>query len=610
VNFDGAPVDRALLSSMTASLDFRGPDARKVWIGGPGASVGFGHTLLRTTFEAEHEQQPFTFSREAGENQTWIVADCRVDARAELVSKLQAKGRDASLERPDVELILHAWHAWGEQCVEHLLGDFAFAIWDTPNRRLFCARDHMGVKPFYYAHKGSTVIFSNTLDCVRIHPEVSDELNDLAVADFLLFGRNQEKTTTIFCSIKRLAPAEALCVSRSSFFARPFWTLPIEAPLYYRRDRDYIDRFNHLVREAVSDRLRVPRVGIFMSGGLDSPGLAATAVNLLAPPGSVRAFTFTFDRLVPDSERRYAEIAAQYLNIPIRFFALDEPLRGLKMVLRRPEPIASQSNTKPLLECFTAMAEHSRVAFYGEGPDNALEYEWRPHLAWLIREKRWLRLFADVGKHVVQHRRVPLLSTVPRMLVSRTNSRLRNSAFPGWLAPAFVDRLDLRRRWSTFRAGLAHAHPVRPVGYSSMLIPLWQGVFEELEPSYTTATLEVRHPYVDLRVLRFLLRVPALPWCRRKHLVREALRGVLPEELTSRPKTPLRKDPAYELATVQGMQRATPGAAMARYVDHSQLPAALPTSPEEFRALSRATALGNWLPVRNSILKIKGALTS
>ena len=135
VNFDGAPIDRDLFARMTAFMDFSGPDARRTWIAtptpGPGTNpcVGFGHTLLRTTDEAEHEQQPFTL-----DGNTWIVADCRVDAREDLIAKLRAKGRNPSLHRPDVELILHAWHVWGEECVEHLLGDFAFAIWDAPRR--------------------------------------------------------------------------------------------------------------------------------------------------------------------------------------------------------------------------------------------------------------------------------------------------------------------------------------------------------------------------------------------------------------------------------------------------------------------------------------------
>ena len=89
---------------------------------------------------------------------------------------------------PDSELILHAYAAWGEACVQHLRGDFAFAIWDARRKVLFCARDHFGVKPFYYAELDGVFIFSNTLDCVRLHPDVSGELNESAVADFLLFG--------------------------------------------------------------------------------------------------------------------------------------------------------------------------------------------------------------------------------------------------------------------------------------------------------------------------------------------------------------------------------------------------------------------------------------
>jgi asparagine synthase (glutamine-hydrolysing) len=165
VHFDGAPVDRHLLGQMTASMAFRGPDTQEIWIDG---HVGFGHTLLKTTDESEHERQPFTLY-----GKVWIVADARVDARRELVPQLRANGHeDLSPDATDVELILRAYQTWGENCVEHLLGDFAFAIWDGSKQRLFCARDHLGVKPFFYAHLGQKLIFSNTLDCIRQHPAV------------------------------------------------------------------------------------------------------------------------------------------------------------------------------------------------------------------------------------------------------------------------------------------------------------------------------------------------------------------------------------------------------------------------------------------------------
>src|SRR5437773_11667260 len=180
VNFDGAPVDRALLRRMTDFMTFRGPDEQRTWVDG---NVGFGHTLLKTTFESEHEYQPFTL-----DGLTWIVADARVDAQADLIAKLAARGEQVGHGVTDVELLLRAYRVWGEDCVDNILGDFAFAIWDRSRSRLLCARDHLGVKPFFYAHVDQTVIFSNTLDCVRHHPAVSDKLNGLAIADFLLFG--------------------------------------------------------------------------------------------------------------------------------------------------------------------------------------------------------------------------------------------------------------------------------------------------------------------------------------------------------------------------------------------------------------------------------------
>src|SRR5262245_1759028 len=163
-NVDGAPVDRRLIDRMTAFLRFRGPAASRVWTDGP---LALGHTLLPTTDEAEREQQPCSI-----DGRTWIVADARVGARTALRAGLSGRGRRGLDGATDPELILHAYGEWGEACVEHLLGDFAFAIWDGARRRLFCARDHLGVRPFFYAHIGRTFVFSNTLDCVRLHSSV------------------------------------------------------------------------------------------------------------------------------------------------------------------------------------------------------------------------------------------------------------------------------------------------------------------------------------------------------------------------------------------------------------------------------------------------------
>ncbi len=116
------------LQGLTDFLTFRGPDAQQIWVDGP---VGFGHTLLKTAEESETEHQPFSL-----DGATWIVADARLDARADLIAKLGNQSQRGLAAAADVELLLRAYLAWGENCVDHLLGDFAFAIWDGPRENV------------------------------------------------------------------------------------------------------------------------------------------------------------------------------------------------------------------------------------------------------------------------------------------------------------------------------------------------------------------------------------------------------------------------------------------------------------------------------------------
>ena len=592
---DGAPIDPKLIQRLTASLALRGPDKQDTWSFG---RVALGHALFRTTDEAEHERQPLTL-----DGQVWIVADARVDARQDLIHALGHNRERISSERSDAELILRAYLRWGEECVEHLLGDFAFAIWDNRQQRLFCARDHMGVKPFYYACVGRSVIFASALEALRLHPQVSDRLNDLAIADFLLFGFNQDHATTSFEDIQRLPPAHTLTWSESSIAIRRYWTLPIEEPLYLRQDSDYVDLYRALVRQAVSDRLRTDRVSVFMSGGLDSSGLAASALDVLdgqATPKPVKAFTFVYDRLIPDSEREYAGMVAAHLGIPICFYPLDEDGWYPEAAAETPEPTVTLTNRTAELRAYSDMAGHSRVAFHGEGPDNALVYEWEPHLRYLIRNRRVTRLAADLVKHLIAHKRVPIVPTIPRMIRDRRGRLDFEPVFPPWIASDLVDRLQLVDRWQRFYARAISPHPVRPRGYKSLLTAQWQSLFETLEPAYTGVSMEVRHPYVDIRVLRFLLRVPAIPWCRVKRLQRESLRGVVPEAVRRRPKSPLTRNPGYVRSRRHGLPTARRSDALEAYGSASKL--SLSNTVSAVESDLGIVTLSHWLAGRGSTI--------
>src|SRR5262249_38034610 len=161
-----------------------------------------------------------------------LVADARIDAREPGVN--------------DHEAILRAFEKWGEDCVDHLIGDFAFAIWDKRRQRLFCARDHFGVKPFFFAHLGNSFIFSNSLNVLRADPRVSDELNEAAAGDYLAFGLNVDLATTIFRDIQRLPPGHKLSLANGSLTIRRYWTPEVKNEIRFRDEQSYVDRFNEL----------------------------------------------------------------------------------------------------------------------------------------------------------------------------------------------------------------------------------------------------------------------------------------------------------------------------------------------------------------------------
>jgi len=530
VNQDGSPVDRQLLDRMTAVLAFRGPDAQATWEDGP---VGFGHTLLRTTFESEREHQPCSLDGEV-----WITADARIDDRANLIDKLAGHGRQATLAAPDVELILHAYHVWGEKCVEHLLGDFAFAIWDGRERRLFCARDHFGVKPFFYALVGGCCVFSNTLNCVRIHPGVSDKLNDLAIADFLVFHYSQDVSTTAFADVLRMPPAHTLTCSAGTVRLDRYWSLPVDEEIRYRRQDEYAEHLRDLLRRAVGDRLRARRVGIFMSGGMDSSTLAAVARRLV-PTGPERlelqAFTVVFDSLIPDEERYYTGLAAEALDIPVDFLSAD----GYRLYegWDRPELHTPEPYNGPFQltyhDLMRRVAAHGRVALTGYGADPAMHGSATYALS-LLKSGAWGRLAIDLC-HSLARGRVPKVGFRARLRRWLRQGQ-RQPSCPAWINPDLAARLDLPARCQQLNGGRTAKHARRPEAWLELTSSFWPDLLEENDPGATRFPVEFRHPFFDLRVLTWLLAIPPLPWCDHKEVLRSAMAGMLPVPVRHRPK--------------------------------------------------------------------------
>lgn len=531
LNTDGAPIDEALLQRITQFMAFRGPDAQQTWHDG---AVGFGHAMLRTTHEQEREQQPCSL-----DGKTWITADARVDGRADLLRALIAAGRQPAADTADVELILHAYHAWGEDCVQHLIGDFAFAIWDGAARKLLCARDHFGVRPFYYAQAGTTLVCSNTLNSVRMHPAVSADLNEVAIGDFLLFNYNREFDITFFANIRQLVPAHTLIWCDGALRIQRYWTLPVEEELQYKQPTDYVERYRELLQQAVGDRLRTNRVSIFLSGGLDSTSIAAAARQLHAQDGdpfALHAITFAYGDALDDREPQHAALVAQALNIPIHYFDASHYHsfdRWEEHALCTPEPI-----NNPLLamrvDALREASSHGRVLLSGDGGDSVF-YPSSRYFIGLLKNMRIGKLVSDIRAYAQMYGQRPPLYFASHLL-KKLGLRKPQAPYPVWLNASFVERAKLDARWKLDADDPPQVHPTRYEAYQTLTDALWLHRFSNLDAGVTQIPLEARFPFFDIRLVAYLLRVPPMPWFVQKHLPRMAMAGILPEPVRTRPK--------------------------------------------------------------------------
>jgi asparagine synthase (glutamine-hydrolysing) len=591
----GARAERALIHALTHSLAFRGPDGREVWTDGP---TGFGHTMLRTTRESLMERQPANL-----EGKFWITADVRLDCRDELLKELEGEAQKIERTAPDSELILHAYAAWGEDCVRHLRGDFAFAIWDAHRQILFCARDHFGVKPFYYAETPDFFLFSNTLNCVRLDPRVSDELNEAALADFLLFGLNCDTATTTFRAIRRLPPAHCLTVSADELRIERYWTAPTDGRIRYRHSDDYVEHFQILLQAAVADRMRTDRVGILLSGGLDSGAIAATARELspkTTDPRNLRGYTVVYESLIPDHDGSHARATAEFLGIPIQcipfddlrlFDRWDDPERAW------PEPV-DDPLLAGLFDQFGAIAKDCRVVLSGDGSDNLMHFQMLPYTKDLLRRHQWHRAIFEFQMYV--RMRPSFVPGIRRRIKGLFAHDASEGTFPRWLAPDFVRRMKLTERWKEGnKLSTLLSHPTLPAGHASLGIPQWAHLFEHEDPGVTHCHVEVRNPFLDLRIVEYLLALPPFPWFFEKMLLRQAMVGRLPETVRLRPKTPLYVDPLAARLNQQGTDwpdQVCWEGELSQYVSTSALlPLARQADTEQALSSMRPVCLNFWL---------------
>jgi len=542
---DGRPVNPEELARMQAALAHRGPDGAGAWHDGP---AGLGQLMLHTTPESLNEHLPL-LSRDG---RLALTADARLDNRDELIAALDLRDRPAA-RLADSELILAAYERWGERCVERLLGDFAFAVWDRREQQLFCARDHMGVKPFYYYYSDRLVAFASEIKGLLALPQVPRRLNEVCVADHLalLF---EDPCITFYQDIVRLPAATTLLVTAAQQRTQRYWTLDPTYELRLGSDQEYAEAFRAIFSEAVRCRLASAYpVGALLSGGLDSSSIACTARDLLGAQGRdpLHTFSAVFPDL-PESERRRIDervfrdtvlASGAFVAHEIRADQLS-PMGDLaRMHWHQDEAFFGPNLYIHWALHGAARQQGVRVLLDGTDGDTTVSHGWE-RLAELARRGRWWQLYqqADAcARHYRSSRwwfiaQLGFAPLVPEPVTAAWQT-LRGRRQPPWgdrsvIHPDFARRIGLAERVAAFSRPTRNPwRSARQKHAAALSSPLLSSTLELADKVAAGCGIEARYPFFDRRLIEFCLSLPVEQklhngWDRI--VMRRAMEGVLP----------------------------------------------------------------------------------
>ena len=496
----------------------------------PGRVLVHGGGELALAHLADTRALPFDAELPLQDGDLFVAGTLRIDAQEALRSALSLEAPNPLRPVSDARLVALAYRQWGDRLAEHLIGDYAFIIWDRRAHRLVCARDPHGNRPLSWGRAGSLFAAGSTIEVVRMLPGVSSALHEPAVVSLLRHGWVGEAERTAFRDVRRLPAAHTIiCEGQRAPTLRRHWDFPVPAPLRYRRDEEYAEHFNEVLHAAMRDRLRSDSAALFLSGGMDSTMLAVAAQRA-APGVSLRAFTMTYPTIAPSDDDTLSVEVARRLGLAHAVLDLDHARSWSH--LDQPASLPSQPLDEADLalsrESLAPLAAFAPIAIYGEDGDWLLQ---APTLLTQLRTQPLEEVIASWGSYWWRTGRRPWAGLEWR-------KRLRR-----WRRGGEPDRAPWMRavtRESAMRPTPAPpAHPLRPRNVRALSAPLWAELYESLSPPTTLAPLLHTLPLVDPRIFAFVFALPPVPWCQNKQLFRTAMRDALPAAVLAREKTPL-----------------------------------------------------------------------
>jgi asparagine synthase (glutamine-hydrolysing) len=546
IDLSGAPVDRreiAPIASAAVGLGSRGSVIRAK---GP---VAMGWLARHDDLTQPGDDQPVSDP----EHDLQLVADARLDDREELWSKVAPADRGRGPPPPDSRLILGAYRRWGTECVPHLLGDFAFVLYDGRLRRVLAARDHAGTRPLHAARTGRRLLLASDCRQLLAHPGVSCRLDETTLVRFLA-GLHREDDRSFYLDVRRVAPGHLLLADHRGARSLRWWDPRLRPLIRHRNPSDYAAECQQILRRAVRDRLRGvgPVAGVFVSGGLDSGAVAAVAAAEAAERGGPRVAgaSLSFDRLAECDERKYSRLLTAERGIPVDFVpteshllfdpldgcrpGIDTPLHGWEGAFGALRAALAARGARFVLTGFASAygsLDHDRLAY-------APRLLHRPVEVTREVRRRGRELGLSGRRTFESYFLKPLLPPALLALGRRLRGHGSIPSIPSWIDPGAACRAGLaeiaRSPWPLVRLltpdSVSNRARFRELGSVGAAVCRLDGVM-------AAAGTELRHPLLDRRLMEFFARLPPEQVFRAgwsKLILRRATAGLLPEGIRRR----------------------------------------------------------------------------
>ncbi len=529
------------LHRMTREMIHRGPDDEGFFID---REIGLGFRRLSILDLSQSGHQPMSNA----DRTLWIVFNGEIYNYIELREELKTLGY-AFRSQTDTEVILAAYDAWGENCLNRFNGMWAFAIWDVKKRELFCARDRFGVKPFYYFRDKENFVFASEIKCILTHPRVRREPNENIIAHFLIENIRDWNDETFFRDIFQLQPGHCLRICKGAIDIRPYYRLdPDQKPSSGLSDEAAAERFYELFEDAVKLRLRsdVP-VGSCLSGGLDSSSIVCV-LNRLLKSESVsgeqigdRQKTFSaHSELKSVDESRYMDAVVEQTGAERNIvLPTDRELARVldHFITHLEEPFPSTSIFAQYCVMRLAQRRGIKVLLDGQGADETLagyNHAYMPYFAGLLRKGRLWRLWKE--SRLLERKLSPgawltivffaLPAGIGSYLYSRSILRLPYGVNRNFMKSA-MSRKKLARDAET--------------GLNQKLLNDMRYILRSLlmyeDKNSMAFSIESRVPFLDYRLVEYVFSLPDRFKIRRglrKAVLRDAMKGVVPDMILER----------------------------------------------------------------------------